>query len=231
MARSLWASSALCFVEQQHRRVLEHGACDGQALLLAAGQAHAFLAEVGRITLWQCREEVVRFRIARRGGDVFFACIEATVADVLGGVRAEQHGILRHQRDLGAQGLRIESAQVDAVEAHAAGVGIVEAHQQLQHRALAGAGGADQRDGFARPHVQREIRERGGLGPRGIAEFDVFEADFARGARRQRERRGGRRDVRALASSSAMRPMPPAARCSSAHTSVSAATEPVPIIA
>jgi hypothetical protein len=40
-----------------------------------------------------------------------------------------------------AQRDRVELAHVDAVEQHAAGLRVVEAQQQLEHRALAGAGG------------------------------------------------------------------------------------------
>ena len=50
------------------------------------------------------------------------------------------------------------SLQIDAADAHRAAVGIVEAQQQLDERALAGAVLADQRDQLAAANVQVEIR-------------------------------------------------------------------------
>lgn len=52
-----------------------------------------------------------------------------------------------------------EVAQVDAVEADPARVGIEEAQEQLEDRRLAGAGGADEGDRLARPDLQRQLAE------------------------------------------------------------------------
>ena len=48
-------------VEQQYRRVLEQGAGDGDALLLAAGQACTAFAELAVEASRQFADEVVRF--------------------------------------------------------------------------------------------------------------------------------------------------------------------------
>ena len=69
-----------------------------------------------------------------------------------------------------------------AVERHRAGSRIVEAQQQVEDRALAGAGRADDGDLLARPHVKRHAVEHVGVGPRRIGEAH---------ARRTRPRRAG----------------------------------------
>src|SRR6516164_5746567 len=53
-------------VEQDNRRVLEQGACDGDALALAAGDLQAVLADLGVVPAGKCRDEIVR--ISRFGG-------------------------------------------------------------------------------------------------------------------------------------------------------------------
>ena len=58
-------------------------------------------------------------------------------------------------------------AQIDAADAHRAGVGIVEAQQQLDERALAGAVLADQRDQLAAANVQARDPATAGSVPPG----------------------------------------------------------------
>jgi hypothetical protein len=73
----------------------------------------------------------------------------------------EKHrAVLRHDADALAQVGQRQVAHRHAVDAHRALLRVVEAQQQLQHRALAGAAGADQRHGFAGPDLQRKWRQR-----------------------------------------------------------------------
>ena len=64
-ALALGVQRAGGFVQQQQRRVLQHRAGDADALALAAGQAHAALAEEAGVALGQRHDEVVRERRAR----------------------------------------------------------------------------------------------------------------------------------------------------------------------
>ncbi len=63
--------------------------------------------------------------------------------------------VLRHDGDAGAHRRRIGLADVDAVDDHLAAVGIVEAQDQREDGALAGAGRADDRDRLAGLHLER----------------------------------------------------------------------------
>src|SRR5215510_12255721 len=60
-------------VEQDDRRVLEQGACDGDALALAAGELQAVLADWGVVPAGECRDEVVRISGLGGGGDLGLA--------------------------------------------------------------------------------------------------------------------------------------------------------------
>src|SRR5690606_5949830 len=103
------------------------------------GQAHATFAEIGRVALGQRLDELVCLGGACGGDDVRVARAVTPKADVVGRARAEQHGILRYQRERAAQVGQGERAQVDAVERDASRLRVVETLQQLEHGRLAGA--------------------------------------------------------------------------------------------
>ena len=111
--------------------------------------------------------------------------------------RGEHHDVLRHQRDAAAQ-RRAGSASRDAhaVERDAAGARIVEAQQQMEDRALAGARWADDRDLLALPHRERDAVEHGRVRPRRIGEAHVARTHLAARRLRQRDRMRRRLDRR-----------------------------------
>ena len=95
------------FIENQDRRILQDGARDRHALLLAAGQFQAALAHHRVITLRQRFDEIMDVRGLRGGDDFFARRIGTPVGDVVVDRIVEQHGVLRHDADRGAQaGLR-----------------------------------------------------------------------------------------------------------------------------
>ena len=91
-------------VEDQDRRVLEQGAGDGDALLLAARQLEAALADhaihsrrAGSI------DEIVDRGAARRRLDLGLGGAVAAVADIVADRVVEQHRVLRDDADRGAK--------------------------------------------------------------------------------------------------------------------------------
>ena len=137
------------FVQQQDRRILQQRAGDGDALLLAAGQARAAFAQLLAEAIGQGADEVERLGGACGGLDIGIARFKPAIADVVGGTGGEDGRRLRHQRDRAPQLGRIERADVVAIDIDLAAVRVVEAQQQREHRALARAGRADQCHGFA----------------------------------------------------------------------------------
>src|SRR5207249_7267924 len=70
-------------------------------------------------------------------------------------------------------------AHVDAVQAHAPGIGVVEPRQQPGDRALPGTGRADEGDRLSRSQVKIEAVEDRALAF--VPEPDLFQADVAAG--------------------------------------------------
>ena len=186
------------FVEQEQRRVFQHGPGDGDALALTARQAHAALAQKGVVVIRQRHDELVRKRRMRCRSDFIVAGVGAAVADVLERAGREHHRVLRHDADAPPQRLQVHLVGGHAVERDAAGLRVVKAQQQLKHRALAGTAGADDGDGFARRNLEREITERCLQRTRGVVKGQRLQRDGAAGlGGRHLERRGRRGNRRA----------------------------------
>ena len=89
----------------------------------------------------------------------------------------EEERLLGDDADLAAQRVQRHRAQVEAVDEHAAALGVVEAVHQLGHRRLARSGRPDEGDRLARGDVEVDVLQHrdGGV----VAEGDVVEADRA----------------------------------------------------
>ena len=94
------------FVEQQDRRVAQDRAGDRDALALAARERDAAFAQEGVVALRQLVDEFGGLRGFRRGADFGFARVGTAVAHVLERAVAEDHRVLRHQREARAHVLR-----------------------------------------------------------------------------------------------------------------------------
>ena len=89
------------------------------------------------------------------------------------------------------------SRDAHAVERDGPGARIVEAQEQMEDRALAGARGADDRDLLARRARENDTpSSTRRVGPRRIGEAHVVERDLAARRRRQRDRMRRRLDRR-----------------------------------
>ncbi len=173
-------------VEQQDRRAFQDGAGDGDALLLAAGEFQAALADLGLVAFRREADEAVDLRLPRRLLDLGVGRIPAAVADIVADGVVEQHGVLRHHADGGAQRRLRDVADILAVDQDAAAGDIVEAEQQPRDRRLAGAGRADDGDGVPGRDVEAqafEDRPRRLVGKRNVLEADGAGAHAAAAAR------------------------------------------------
>ena len=92
-------------------------------------------------------------------------------------VREEEEDILLDNRDLPPQRREIPVAHVDAVDQHAAHVGIVGAVDELGDGAFPRARLAHNGNGFARFHLERNVAQD--LGSGHIAEGNVLEGNAA----------------------------------------------------
>ena len=97
-------------------------------------------------------------------------------ADVVEDGAAEEERLLRHDGQLLAQRALRDVAHVVAVDEDLARLRVVEAGEQLDDCGLAGAGGADERDGPAGRDDQVDVVQHGLV--RVVAEGDVAELDL-----------------------------------------------------
>ena len=143
-------------VQHQDRRRLQHRARDRHALLLAARQFQAALADLGLISLRRHPDEAVDLRQPRRLLHLGIGGVPAAVADVVADGVVEQHGVLRHHADRRAQRRLRDVADILAVDQDPAAGDVIEAEQQPRDRRFAGAGGPDDRNRLAGRHLEAE---------------------------------------------------------------------------
>ncbi len=101
----------------------------------------------------------------------------AAVADVFHDGALKEPRVLQHHAEGAPQVAARIVAHVAPVDEDGAGVHIVKAHEQLDHRGLAGAGRADDGDGLARRHVAAPVVDDRLLGI--VAEAHVPERHVA----------------------------------------------------
>lgn len=116
-ARSLCASSVNWWASSssRDRRVLQQRAGDGDALLLATGQACAAFAQLAVVALGQFAQEAVGFCRHCGGVQLLVGGLEPAVADVSRRWRRRSSSS-RHQRDLLEQRGGVQLAQVQSVD-------------------------------------------------------------------------------------------------------------------
>ena len=69
----------------------------------------------------------------------------------------EEPGVLEHHAEPAAQRAPLRLPEIDAVDPNRAAVDVVEAHQQVHERRLAGTGRTDDRDHLSRRDVERQV--------------------------------------------------------------------------
>src|SRR5262249_55409977 len=113
------------FVEQENRRVLQNSACDGEALLLAAGKKAAFVAYHSVVPVWLSHNELVRVSCLRGSVNLFLSRLQLSELDVVQDRVVKQKRLLSDEPDLVAQRLLGHRAQVMAVDPYRAGSRII----------------------------------------------------------------------------------------------------------
>src|SRR2546428_1767256 len=166
-------------VQDEHWAVLQEGPGNGDALALAARELDAAPAHWGAIGLREPDDELVAVRRLRRRDQVALACPRPGVSNVLGDAGREEHRVLRYHRELPAEILKPEVAEVDAVKPDLTLCRVVEPREQADQRALAGSGRARDSQASAGLDVERDVvQDRTMLA---VGEGDVAKRDGAAG--------------------------------------------------
>src|SRR5581483_10730799 len=164
------------FVQQQNARVFQERPCDGNTLALSPAQLDSTFADDGLVLARQLHDEIVCVGRFRRRDDLIFGGVESPIEDVFPHRSAKEQCFLRDDADLGAQAALRHAAQIDSIDGYAPRRRIVEARDQVEHRALARPTRPDQRHDFARGNVQGHVVEH--LNTMFIAERYVIERDL-----------------------------------------------------
>ena len=107
--------------------------------------------------------------------DLLVARVRPRVGDVVADRAGKEPGVLEHHADPGPQVVPCHVGDVHAVEGDPARVQLVEAHDEVDERRLAGAGRADDGDRLARLDDEVESVDERLL--RGVGERDLLERD------------------------------------------------------
>ena len=107
-------------------RILEDGACNGEALLLTAGELDASLADMRVVSVRQCFDEFVG--VCDAGGfDRFLPALSGiAIEDIFEDGPIKEESVLQHHADVGAQRVQGDVSHVDSVDKHPASGGIVK---------------------------------------------------------------------------------------------------------
>jgi hypothetical protein len=127
-----------------------------RAMALAAGELDAALPHHRVVAPGEAVDELLGVGGPRRFHHFFFGGVEAAVEQVLAHRAAEELGLLGHDADPAAQAGEGHVADVDAVDRHPSGLGLVETGHEVQERRLAGAARADDRQSSP---VRRSVKK------------------------------------------------------------------------
>ena len=129
-------------VEDEDARVADDGAGDGGALLLAAGESDAALADHGVEALGELED--LGGDVGDGGGffDLLGGCLGDTEGDVLADGLREEECFLWDEAYVFAQGVEGEAADGFSVDEDGTESGVVEAGDEADEGGFAGAGGA-----------------------------------------------------------------------------------------
>src|SRR4029079_15698997 len=133
---------------------------DRDALLLAAGQLVAALADERVVALGQLEDALVDRRRPRGPLELRLARVRLRIQQVLADRRMEEVGLLRHDADNLAERRELDLPDIDAVDLDGACVTVVEARDQVGRGGLARAGRADERDQLAGLPLEVDVLER-----------------------------------------------------------------------
>lgn len=147
-------------VEQQDLGIVGEGAEKSDALGLAAGEG-------GGVALGVAGESDGFEQQVDLFGAKGFAALGGTVGDVGGDGSGEEVGALHHHADAAAQLLGRQGLGVLAVEANGSAGGLIEAVEQAQEGAFAGAAGSDDGEGFAAGDGEADVAEKESAGKQG----------------------------------------------------------------
>ena len=135
----LLVQAAGSLIENQYLGLFKQGTRNCQPLFLAAGQAHAALADFGLVAIGKALDHLVNLRHLAGVHRLLKRRVRVGDDEVVVDGAREQDGFLRHHAEVMAQFVGAQVADVVAVDLDLPAGGQVEPLQQLGEGALARA--------------------------------------------------------------------------------------------
>ena len=135
-------------IEEQDGGVFEESACEGEALALSAAQENAAFADFGVEAFRYAANEVFGAGVTQCTPELFIRGGGLADEKVFAHCSCKEEGLLSDIGERLAQEAFAEVLQWDAIERDGAALWIVEASEELEERAFAGTGTADDGDGL-----------------------------------------------------------------------------------
>ena len=164
-------------IEDQDGGIFQHGARNGNALLLATGEIHALRADDGVDAVREFFDNIHALRSSQGGKRLCLRGVGPAQLDVVQDAALEQAAVLEHERDRVHQLFLRDIAHVRAADADAAAAHVEEAADEACQRGLAAAGRADERHGLSRADVHGNAADH--VRPAVIAEPHIMQGDRA----------------------------------------------------
>src|SRR5258708_7795280 len=145
------------FLQNQQRWIKSQRARERNQLLLAHRKSGATLAHFRFVRVRQTLNETIGAHFRGRPAHPFVRDVFAAQTDVAGDRAAEKENLLQDHREILAQRLQIPVAHIHAVQQNPTLLHVVETHQQIGDRGLAGTGVPDERDGLPGSDGERNV--------------------------------------------------------------------------
>ena len=129
-------------IQDQDGGILQEDPGDAEALLLAAAEADAALADLGIIAMGEAHDVIMDIGPLRRLNDLLLGGVQAAVADILPHGVIEEIDILLDDADIPADALQGQGMDLLAVQEDLAAFHIIEMGNEMADGGLAAAGGA-----------------------------------------------------------------------------------------
>ena len=163
-------------VENQNRRILNHGSRNGEQLLLTL-RKRGLVVKHCVIAIRQRHDVVMQTHGLACVLDLLVGDVRLRIRDVFTHCSMEHPRILQHHGELVVHVPARHGSGVDAVDGDGAAGDLVEAHQQVDQGGFAAAGGADQGNALAGLNAQVHVFNQGHI--RHIAELDMLKLHTA----------------------------------------------------
>ena len=162
-------------VEDEQRGILQQDARDGDALLFAAGEFEPAVSHDGVQPELLVFDKIQDVGPAARVDHLRLRGVFFRIQEIVADRAVEQVGFLADDADLTAQPGEVEASDIGAVEGNRAVGDIPQTGDEVDQRALAGAGGPDDRDAAAFLQIKADVVQNRVI--RFVGEADVREGN------------------------------------------------------